>query len=400
MLARSTISAFLEKMGHTDPTFYYRTKTVYKNDSKVVYLFFVPSCVVIATAEARRPDKENLDPLETVAYKDLAFTREDSMYVGMKWETQFLLIGFKDEVNMNRFCSKIKGLGMKVRTRGVKRVVGNDEGESVSYKLENESIDHVSTDTAYEVFSIDDEAKLEERDRLEREKRNNKTRESKMKKGKLYHTDRNDKTNKNTQITKGSKQDHFDGKERAGKSSHDSKYAKNHQEHAEIPAQADKSGFLKNSGSDYDLINAYKNKSLIDESSHKRQESSKINECLKIKRKSRAQRDHKADAEEQHTSRKHAMIKSQIEFGDLNFFVLTEPTYKIFCRRVMIRLCEHFDTKSTQKEKCKYSIDLNEHFLLFVRSGGRFFKLDNENDFQAATCCLNSQLDVVVRSKN
>lgn len=368
MLPKSTISSFLRRTAHSDPKFYYRTKTIYKNNVTIVYLFFLPSCVVIATAPPRQSQssKHDLEQLETIEYDKLTFTREDNMYIEMKWNEQFLLIGFKDEINMEKFCVKVNNLGVKVGKRVGKRVVGNDEGETVSYKLDNESIDHISTDTAYEVFSIGSQ-------------RNREVKESRQD-SKSVKDSRSIRDSKSIKSGKDSK-NYKESKRSKDSTKHDPSYIEQCTSRKDLRAK-------------YDLRRTYGNECSADmENNSKRNNSDK--------RHTKSDRAGPSSKLKHYTSVQEidSLIKSQIEFGDLNFFVLTEPIYSYFCRRVMLRLCEHFDSKNRKVKNNGYNINLNEHFILFVRRGGRLYRLDNENDFAAAVTCLNRELDVVVKNR-
>lgn len=336
MLPISTISSFLKEGKYPPPLFYYSTKTMYQGNVQMLYLFFMPDCAMLV----KQAYRHRLEVLERVEYAQLMFIREDEMYLRMKWQNE-ILIGFRTETSMRRFVEKIRQIGIPVERKKRRRVVGNDEGESVSYKLNNESIEHISTDTAYEVYSVEMD-----------EKNGGQTVDK-------YRI--NDHT------------DHTDHSSRHGRHDHGDRHSRN--DHSSRHGR-----HSRNSRTD-------RNDHTDDRQDRSRHANDNDNTCTDIN----------TDRNDRQTISKLNIIKSQIEFGDLNFFVLTEPVYAHFCRRVMSRLCEHFDKRRKRRNNC--GLDLTEHFMLFIRREGRLYRLDTEDDFTAAVLCLNRELDVVIRSK-
>lgn len=90
-------------------------------------------------------------------------------------------------------------------------------------------------------------------------------------------------------------------------------------------------------------------------------------------------------------------IKAQVEFGNLHFFVLSEPDFSAFCSSIMLRLCQHFDQR--EKKAPAYRIELLEHFYLFVRCNKKLFRVDTESDFIAAIYGTEDKLDIVMENK-
>ncbi|KRH93139.1 hypothetical protein M153_14400002153, partial [Pseudoloma neurophilia] len=158
MFSKQKIADQLKRSGYGEPKFYYKTKTIFNEKLTTVYLIFIRDYVLLGKIDPRNVEIDQLDFIEKISFKNIIFHKEDNMYLVMKWKTKHLLIGFKQYEVLKKFCKKILELNISFGKKSKKRVLSNDDGESVSYKLDNESIDHISTDTRYEVLSFNSES--------------------------------------------------------------------------------------------------------------------------------------------------------------------------------------------------------------------------------------------------
>lgn len=365
MISKEKILEQLKKLGCQNLKFYYRTKTIFNEKLTTIYLIFIPNYVILAITDPRNVEREELKLIEKIPFEKLVFFKEDNMYLLMKWKDKHLLIGFKEKVNLDKFCSKLCKFDINFGKRSKKRVLGNDDGESVSYKLDNESIDHISTDTEYEVLSFETEKNESEMKNHDQEERHENTRIHKIMKNK-------------------------DTKKSAFQSSTDSKQS------ISLRQNERKSGFDKNSSTNTSInsvktkIHA-KNRSINDKCKKSaKADNSKIHleKSLKVVKKNELRKKNEL---------KRQKLKSYIEFGCLNFFLLTKPDFQDLCTGIMLRLCEHFDQKSNKK--IAYSINLLDHFSVFIRINKRLFKIETKEDFTAAIYDLKTHLDIVIQNK-
>jgi len=359
MLSKQRISDQIKRFGCKEPRFYYRTKTIFNDKLTTVYLIFVPDYVVLAITDPRNVEREELQIIEKIPHRDLAFYKEDNMYLVMKWRKRHLLIGFKDDSVLNKFCEKIGKMDIWLGKKTKKRVLGNDDGESVSYKLDNESIDHISTDTRYEVLSFDDE------NNTGGNSKKNLFNESGTHSLKSFSAKTYRQSNTSTQAGK--------NEETCSKLSRDLK------KRSREPRKFEK----------LETKNERKLPKLRFPFNQQQRETEpkapdEVQNAVRVESVSSVST----------LSRK---IKAHVEFGKLNFFILSDPDFRAFCANIMMRLCSHFDRG--QKIKKTYNIELLEHFHIFIRLNEKLFQMDTETDFMAAIYGSDEKLDIVIENK-
>lgn len=364
MLSKQKISDQLKKFGCSEPKFYYRTKTIFNEKLTTVYLIFVQKYVVLAITDPRNVDRDELEFIERIPFFELSFFKEDNMYLLMKWKKRHLLIGFKDADVLNKFCEKISDMRISFGKKSKKRVLGNDDGESVSYKLDNESIDHISTDTGYDVLSFNSE-KDNQKEKIDK-----------------IQTEQNSKTESlksfSSKTPKNSNRSTYTAQKEVGSS----KLSEDLKRRSRMALEQDSE--IKNIGNKMRTLQFSKifekktkeEKHNLQHFNHKRNTSENCiitSEQINIKK-----------------------IKAQIEFGQLNFFVLSNPSFQALCTSISQRLCKHFDTE--EKNEFEYNIMLLEHFKVFIRQNEKLFKMDSEADFFAAIYGNEEKLDIVIEN--
>lgn len=388
MLSKNKIADLLKRIGYKEPKFYYRTKTIFNEKLTTIYLIFVQKYVVLARTDPRNVQRESLEFVEKIPFYELAFFKEDNMYLVMKWKQKHLLIGFKEENVLNKFCEKILSLEISLGKNSKKRVLGNDDGESVSYKLDNESIDHISTDTKYEVLSFKSENKKE---------RNNSENASFTSSYKSFSTKNSKFSNEKSDNQKSSRNLSNEKSCRSENTKKSSKYSneKSLRKPDNSHSQSIQASFEDKNGEE---LYSSKLDDDLKKRSQKFDESEPPNKNYFEKyRKKRSQQTFQRIDPELVKEMSNRRVKVHIEFGSLNFFVLTNSTFQALCHAIILRLCEHFDKSS--KKSSSYDIELLEHFNMFVRFNNKLFRIDSESDFVAALYGTELNLDIVISNR-
>ncbi|KRH91927.1 hypothetical protein M153_179200001, partial [Pseudoloma neurophilia] len=86
-------------------------------------------------------------------------------------------------------------------------------------------------------------------------------------------------------------------------------------------------------------------------------------------------------------------IKAHVEFGKLNFFIISDPSFQALCNSISLRLCQHFDSTKSQTV---YNLNLLKYFNLFIKYNNKLFKMEIENDFYACLYENSNQLEIII----
>lgn len=389
MLSKEKIGDQLKKLGFDEPKFYYRTKTIFNEKLTTVYLIFISNSVILAITDPRKVQRENLEFIECIPFFEIVFYKEDNMYLVMKWMHKHLLIGFKDHDVLQKFCNKISTIGISFGKKTKKRVLGNDDGESVSYKLDNESIDHISTDTRYDVCSFDNGSEI------------NNTYESITNSLKSFSENNSITSTKEPVISDTSQNK---GKPRTKPNDTKKKSEKDvilKCENKKKSRNEKKNVFSSKLSEDLSrrsenkLVNSNKNREIYNTPGHSNSNTGLFSRpyITRSEKTSPKKQPQEIDETPPQNANK---IKAHIEFGNLNFLIVSDATFQALCNGITLRICKHFD-KSAEKPP-NYNISLLEHFKIFVRQNQKLFRLDSEADFCAATYENENKLDIVVEN--
>lgn len=367
MLSKTRIADQLKKINCDEPQFFYRTKTILYDELTTVYLIFVPNFVVLAKTDPRNVERDDLKFIEKVKNNDITFFKEDNMYLLMKWKDRHLLIGFKNVNILMKFCDKINELGICLGKTTKKRVLGNDNGDCVSYKLDNESIDHISSDTHYDVLSFansmndkNDKSSKKNSNSLNSEEFSSKLYTDLRKRSQFLTNSENCKSSR-TEINK----DKLSKKKNV----------------------VDKNKLTKSIGTNDEKDK----KSSLKKNNRK---NSLLSQSLKVVKKVNSENKNEISPNE-YKKGTEDNVKFLVEFGMLNFFILTYPNFENLCKNIMRRLCDFFNKN---KKKTLLEIPLLEHFDLFVRLNNKLYRVETKKDFLAAIYGMK-EIEIVIKNK-